>query len=299
MIRKHQIIIGNALEKLQIIQDKTVDCIITSPPYYALRNYGTKPQIWGGSEDCEHVWNEIKIKRLNLSGGKTKKQLTNVGSYGVDYNDRYSYSHKCNECDAWKGELGQEPKVEMYIDNLSKIFEECKRVLKDEGSLWINIADTYIDSGKQRKGLYCVPDRLKLKLVELDWLCRMEIIWHVTNKMPTSVKDRYNVDHEKLFMFVKQPNYFFDQQSTLGKDGNLRALRTVWSIPNGAGKNSNTASFPEELVKIPLLSSCPVDGTVLDPFAGSGTVLKVAEKYNRNSIGIELKEEFMGNKNNH
>lgn len=281
-------IIGNVLEKLKDLQDKSVDCIITSPPYYAMRNYGTEPQIWDGKDSCEHDWTEIKIRRMNLSGGKTKKQLTNKGSFAVDYNDRYSYSWKCNKCGAWKGELGQEPFVEDYILHLTQIFIECKRVLKDEGSLWINIGDTYIDSGKYRKGLYCVPDRLKIALIENEWLCRMENIWHVTNKMPTSVKDRFNTDHEKFFMFVKKPTYYFKQQYVEGKDGKPRAMRTVWSIPNGASSDSNTASFPDKLVEIPLLACCPEDGIVLDIFAGVGTVLNVAEKYNRNSIGIDL-----------
>ena len=169
-----RIIIGNVLDKLKELEDSSVNCIITSPPYYAMRNYGTEPQIWDKkSDECNHNWQEIRIRRLNLSGGKTEKQLTNKGSYAVDYDDRYSYSYICSDCGAWKGELGQEPTVELYIKHLTDIFRECKRVLKDDGALWINIADTYIDSGKQRKGLYCVPDRLKISLVEDDWICSM------------------------------------------------------------------------------------------------------------------------------
>lgn len=288
-----QIIIGNALIKLQELESNSVDCIITSPPYYAMRSYGTEPQLWDGNKECSHEFEEIKIKRMNLSGGKTKKQSTNKGSFAVEYDDRYSYSKLCKHCCAWLGELGQEPNVEMYIKHLVQIFNESYRVLKDSGSLWINIGDTYIDSGKERKGLYCVPERLKLALVEDKWICRMENIWHVTNKMPTSVKDRFNTDHEKVFMFVKNQKYYFEQQYVDDKQNGKRIMRTVWSIPNGAKSNSNTASFPDELVKIPLLAACPQNGTVLDPFAGSGTVLDVAEACGRNSIGIELKEEFI------
>lgn len=293
MIIINKILIGNVLDKLKEVEDKSIDCIITSPPYYAMRSYGTEPQIWDSKIDCEHKWKEVKIRRMNLSGGKTKKQLTNKGSYAVDYDNRYSISHICYCCGAWKGELGQEPTVELYINHLTEIFKECKRVLKDKGSLWINIADTYIDSGEQRKGLYCVPDRLRIALVNDGWICRMENIWHVLNKMPTSVKDRFNTDHEKMFMFVKQPNYYFEQQYVEGKDGKPRAMRTVWDIPNGASSKSNTASFPEKLVEIPLLATCPTNGTVMDIFAGSGTVLKVAEKHNRNAIGIDLKDDLL------
>lgn len=258
-----------------------------------MRNYGTELQIWDEKSNCDHEWEEIKIRRMNLSGGKTKKQLTNKGSFAVDYNNRYAISYKCKHCGAWKGELGQEPTVELYISHLVQIFNECKRVLKDEGALWINIGDTYIDSGKDRKGLYCVPDRLKLGLVNNGWICRMENIWHVTNKMPTSVKDRFNTDHEKMFMFVKQQKYFFNQQYVTGKDGKLRALRTVWDIPNGASTNSNTASFPNALVEIPIKATTPENGVVMDIFAGSGTVLNVAENFGFDSIGIELNKSFI------
>lgn len=225
--------------------------------------------------------------------GRQKKQTTNKGSYGVDYNNRYSYSWRCDRCGAWKGELGQEPTVVLYIKHLTEIFNECKRVLMDDGALWINIGDTYIDSGKQRKGLYCVPDRLRLLLVNDGWICRMENIWHVLNKMPTSVKDRFNTDHEKMFMFVKNPKYYFNQQYVIGKDGNLRGLRTVWDIPNGASSKSNTASFPKELVEIPIKATCPPNGTVMDIFAGSGTVCNVSEEMGLNSIGIELNKSFL------
>lgn len=288
-----RILIGNVLEKIKDVEDKSVDCIITSPPYYAMRNYGTELQVWDEICKCTHEWEEIKIRRMNLSGGKTAKQMTNKGSYAVDYNDRYSISYKCKYCGAWKGELGQEPTVDLYIKHLVQIFNECKRVLKDEGALWINIGDTYIDSGASRKGLYCVPDRLKVELADDGWICRMENIWHVTNKMPTSVKDRFNTDHEKVFMFVKQPKYYFNQQYVNGKDGKPRALRTVWDIPNGASSDSNTASFPKALVEIPIKATTPDGGTVMDIFAGSGTVLNVAEDLGFNSIGIELKESFI------
>lgn len=261
-----------------------------------MRNYGTDPQIWDANvsnRNCDHNWNEIKIRRMNLSGGKTKKQITNKGSYGVDYNDRYSYSWRCDRCGAWKGELGQEPTVDLYIKHLTEIFNECKRVLTDDGALWINIGDTYIDSGKQRKGLYCIPDRLRLSLINDGWICRMENIWHVLNKMPTSVKDRFNTDHEKMFMFVKNQKYYFNQQYVVGKDGNPRALRTVWNISNGANSKSNTASFPKELVEIPIKATCPPNGIVMDIFAGSGTVCTVAEEMGFNSIGIELNSSFL------
>ncbi len=118
--------------------DNLVDCIITSPPYYGLRSYGTKPQIWGGHNDCKHDFTNMKSKKINLQVGnpefkrKWREEATGESSNGY-----------CSLCNAWYGELGQEPTFHLYIDHLVEIFMECRRVLKPTGSMWINIADSY------------------------------------------------------------------------------------------------------------------------------------------------------------
>lgn len=295
MIVLNKIYQGNSLDVLKSFPSEFIDMAITSPPYYGLRSYGTEPQIWDGNMDCEHEWTEIKIARPNQSGGKTKKQSTNKGSFAVEYNDRYSYSHRCAKCNAWKGELGQEETVEEYIKHLCDIFDEVYRVLKPEGSLWVNIADTYIPIGKFRKGLYCVPDLFKIEMqYNRGWLCRMEIIWYKPNQMPTSVRDRFNVDYEKMFHFVKQPKYYFKQQREPTADGTgTRIKRSVWTINNVANSKSHTATFPKELVETPIKATCPENGIVLDMFAGSGTVFEVCKENNVNFVGIELNENFI------
>lgn len=295
MIELNKIYIGNSLDVLKTFPSKSIDMAITSPPYYGLRSYGTEPQIWDGDINCNHEWKQIRTPRPNQSGGKTKKQSTNKGSFAVDYNDRYSYSHRCVKCNAWKGELGQEETVEEYIKHLCDIFDEVHRVLKPEGSLWVNIADTYIPIGKFRKGLYCVPDLFKIEMqYNRGWLCRMENIWYKPNQMPTSVRDRFNVDYEKMFHFVKQPKYYFKQQREPTANGTgTRIKRSVWTINNMVNSKSHTATFPKELVETPIKATCPENGVVLDCFAGSGTVFEVCKENNVNFVGIELNENFI------
>lgn len=137
----------DCLEGLKRLPDKCIDMVITSPPYFNLRDYGTIGEI--GSE--------------------------------TDYND--------------------------YINNLITIFTEIHRVLKDGGSCWVNIDDVY-----NKQSLLCIPDKFKIKMVESGWICRNEIIWHKPNAMPSSAKNRFNNDYEKMFFFTKRNKYFFETQ---------------------------------------------------------------------------------------
>jgi site-specific DNA-methyltransferase (cytosine-N4-specific) len=184
-----------------------------------LRCYNTNPQVWDGDENCKHEWNtEIIRKRTNT----------------------------CIKCGAWKGELGSEPTYEMYINHLMQIFNEVYRVLKDDGTCWVNLGDSYAGSnqgagvnapsGKQAtnrgtnymnskthksllkncgikaKSLIGIPDRFKIAMIDNGWICRNDIIWHKPNAMPESVKDRFTDDYERLFFFTKNRKYYFEQQ---------------------------------------------------------------------------------------
>lgn len=141
------IYLGDCLEVLQHLPDQCVDMVITSPPYFNLRDYGVE------------------------------------------------------------GQLGSESSVETYVENLAAVFTEARRVLKDSGSCWVNLGDTYTD-----QALACVPDRFKIKMSESGWICRNEIIWHKPNAMPSSAKTRFNTDYEKLYFFTKKKKYFFETQ---------------------------------------------------------------------------------------
>ena len=136
----NKVVQGDCIEVMQEIPDNSVDCIITSPPYWSLRAYGTKPQIWGGDPLCEHRWETEITRRPNASGGA-------VGIGGQEHSHfRDIKSAFCCKCGAWRGELGLEPTIELYLQHLITILTVAKRVLKKTGSLWVNLGDTYNSS---------------------------------------------------------------------------------------------------------------------------------------------------------
>lgn len=294
-----KIIHGESLTQLKRMKTGSVDLIVTSPPYWGLRNYGHPRQ------------------------------------------------------------LGLERTYEQYVDRLMAIFDEARRVLKDTGSCWVNLADTYANSsngghrgkgstlnghlplervsprtrGKQslpRKCLAQIPARFALAMTARGWILRNEIIWHKPNAMPASVRDRFTVDYEKLFFFTKGPRYYFQPQyealsastrrdaRTIAGDwatgrparaftgvaqrggGMLkphakgRNMRSVWKISTTPFKDAHFAVFPEKLVEAPIRACSPPKGIVLDIFSGSGTTLVVAEREGRQGIGIELNREYVG-----
>jgi DNA modification methylase len=289
------IIQGDCLTELKKLPDESINCCITSPPYWALRDYGVE------------------------------------------------------------GQLGLEPTFQEYITKLCDIFDEVKRVLRKDGTCWVNIGDSYNShstgqggvGGKEGnrknkqdnkanvnkdfgilpdKCLAQIPSRFSIEMTNRGWILRNEIIWYKPNCMPSSVKDRFTVDFEKIFFFVKNKKYVFETQyeeyhcsdkalkapiggqkhskdkksnfnptysgniMTIGKGRNKRC---VWRITTKPYKEAHFAVFPEDLVETPIKAGCPESGTVLDPFCGSGTTGVVAKKLNREFIGIELNPEYI------
>jgi len=228
---QNKVIHGNVLDVIKTIPDNTADMIITSPPYWGLRDYNLPDTVFGNNYDCDHIWQEEN--HFLHRGSSVSKKLT----AGVMNNEQAS-SNICSKCGAWKGQLGQEPDPRMYIDNLLEIFNECKRVVKDSGSVWVNLGDSYsanrsyqVDGTKQcqtsqpkvkqpqcknygikPKSLIGIPDRFKIAMIDNGWICRNEIIWHKPNQMPSSAQDRFTVDFEKLYFFTKNEKYYFEQQ---------------------------------------------------------------------------------------
>lgn len=229
----------DALVGLKALANESVDCVMTSPPYWALRDYGLKPVIWGGDPDCQHGFSTLRTSRPSGSGGDTPLQSTNQGSYVTDSKDRAIYSSVCERCGAWRGVLGLEPEIPAYIEHLCMIFDEVHRVLKPTGTLWVNLGDTYhnatkwsakdetpqtiaggnnrdyrasrrLDQGLPEKCLSLIPARFALAMIERGWTLRNDVVWHKPNHMPCSVKDRFAPTWEHLFFFVKSARYFFD-----------------------------------------------------------------------------------------
>lgn len=218
------------------------------------------------------------------------------------------------------GQIGLEPTPQEYINRLSTVFNECKRILKKTGSLWLNIADTYASGGgkaiecsfvrnsetrKDRKSMPDYPSKAKLRsklgksLLSIPellvstmtyqsyWIRRNTIIWQKTVHMPPTAKDRFVTDFEYFYFFVKQKKYYYNDKYE------PEFNKSIWNIPPKPYKGAHFATFPERLVETPIMFSCPEDGMVLDPFCGSGTVCVVAKKLNRNYIGIDINPEFI------
>jgi len=257
---------GDALTKLKELPEKSINMCMTSPPYWALRDYGeNNSQVWGGKEDCEHDWGEpIKGAGKNTDSKAGELQKNNKGSVG---RDNRPDSNFCLKCGAWKGQLGLEPTFDLYIKHLADIFEEVKRVLRDDGTCWVNIGDTYnshstgkgevggIEGNRKNKEdnkantkkdfglipdkcLTMIPMRFAIEMVNRGWILRNTIIWHKRNCMPSSVKDRFTVDFEYIFFFSKKKNYYFETQLEPLAESSLNDSRLDKGREEHIGKSS-------------------------------------------------------------
>jgi DNA modification methylase len=300
---------GDVLEQLKRLPSESIDCVVTSPPYWQLRDYGFKTQ-WG----LESTYME-------------------------------------------------------YLEKLWSMMEEIKRILKAEGTVWINLGDTYFGSGNgsgkssihikdslqpypvgrflpmkanvdianqlPKKSLSLIPHRFAIGCIDRGWIIRNDIIWAKPNCLPESTKDRFSKKHEHLFFMTKQKEYYFDldavrdaykessknrvkykvtaygdnskgtkasytkgkkiQHNTmelnpLGK--NPGDVTDFWVIANKGTKANHFAAFNTDLITKPILAGCPKNGIVLDPFCGTGITGMEAIRLKRNFIGIEAKKEF-------
>jgi site-specific DNA-methyltransferase (adenine-specific) len=213
------------------------------------------------------------------------------------------------------GQIGLEQSVTDYVDNLVEVFAEVHRVLKDNGTLWVNIGDSYTSGGRtwratdrknpvramevrpptpnglKPKDLIGVPWLLAFALQRQGWYLRADIIWNKPNCQPESVRDRPTRSHEYVFLFSKSEHYFYNRKALRGPNG--RNLRTVWDIRTRPYPDAHFATFPAALVEPCLaVSSCPGD-LVLDPFIGSGTTGLVALQTHRRFVGIELNPAYL------
>ena len=300
---------GNALDVLKSLPDESVQMCVTSPPYWGLRDYDNEPQIWNGeygeyfnnkSWKCVHVWGDEYL------------------------NKKVSQGQFCQHCNAWKGSLGLEPTVELFIKHMIIIFAEVKRVIRYDASLWLNLGDSM--ANKQIQG---IPWRIALALQADGWYLRSDIIWHKPNPMPESCTDRLTKAHEYLFLLTKSAQYYYDADAIrephkrLWKANNGGSMsterhhnahiggtnrhkrpypepnpsgrnkRTVWTIPTEPTPEAHFATFPEKLVEPCILAGSAKGGIVLDPFIGSGKTATVAMKHGRKFVGIELSKPYL------
>jgi len=205
----YSLICGDSKEAVLKLDDNSIDCIVTSPPYFNLRDYNTG--YWeGGDEACDH-----SRKRARNDHGRSN--INNFhGSVAVD-SDKGSilYKDQCRKCGAKRidRQIGLEETVKEYIEKLASVFGEAKRVLKSNGVVFLNIGDTWATkagAGYKKKDLLMVPFHLAIALQRDGWYVRQAIIWHATNKMPESATDRCTNAHEYVFLLSKSPSYYFD-----------------------------------------------------------------------------------------
>jgi len=287
----------NCLEGLKLLSDSSIDCCVTSPPYWNLRDYGVEGQL--GNESHFNIY----IQNLCDIFIEVKRVLKPRGTCFVNIGDTYG-----TQSGGMRGGY-IEPK---YGHTNSRTIEQPN----------LNM----------HKCLLMIPARFAIEMIDkCGWILRNQIIWHKPNQMPNSAIDRFTVDFEELFFFTKQPQYYFEQQfdpyteeidrwggemkrnpqnekmddkgmagaNSLARKRDMRPnkegrnKRTVWSINTEPCSEEHFAVFPQHLPETPIKAGCPANGIVLDPFMGSGTTGVVARKLGRNFIGFELNPKYI------
>jgi len=276
------------------LSDGSVQCVVTSPPYFGLRKYdGGQDGIWGGDPDCKHQWGEEKkIKqapqRDHAKRGFAQTRGNEAARKGMAFDA--SQGCLCSMCGAWKGAYGFEPTVELYVAHTIEIMREIRRVLRNDGLLFWNVGDTY-----RGKNLAAVPQRVAITAIDDGWILRDNIIWAKPNPMPESVKDRMTRSHESVLMLAKSEHYYWNTEACrepatskdAGADGK-RNMRNVWTIPLQPFRGAHFAPFPEELARRCISLASREGDLILDPFGGSGTTGKVAMELGRRSVLLDV-----------
>ena len=260
------LLIGDCLQKIDEIESSSVQALITSPPYWGLRDYDNEEQL--GQEDSPE---EFVSKLINIFS-QARRVIKDDGVAWVNIGDTY-FGAKGG---AWYGENSIANNETGYQYRLKKKAPPKHKYLKVKdlaGIPWM------FASAMQRDG----------------WYLRQDIIWHKPVPMPESVNDRMQKSHEHIFLFSKKPKYYFDVEaiSVPKKEGDGWVRRQdVWSIPTSNYQGAHFAVFPQKLPELCMKASTREGDTVLDPFMGSGTTAFVAQRLGRKWIGIELNDEY-------
>ena len=276
---------------LRGLPSESVHCCVTSPPYWGLRDYEVPPTAWGGQDECDHVWETRRYYTEKTAGKHSTESFCKPGPGNVRRLKaaRWREDATCSHCGAWRGCLGQEPTVEMYVEHLVEVFRELRRVLRKDGTLWLNLGDSFLD--KQIAG---TPWEVAFRLREDGWRLCTDIVWDKPNTRPESVNCRPTRSHEFIFLFSRSADYFYDadavreQAVSLGRkapggnyrkkgfpDGDERrrissTLGTL-AVPNPLGRNKRSvwrvatqgfpgahfAVFPPQLIEPCILAGTP------------------------------------------
>lgn len=297
--------IGNALNKLKELPEQSVHTCVTSPPYWGLRDYGEKEQL--GLEDTpeEYVANLVEVFR------EVKRVLRDDGKVWLNLGDSYANQRYGEGADTLK--------------NLNVNYYGLKKPSKKQSLTNKNFNKKFNYENLKPKDLVGIPWRVAFALQQDGWYLRQDIIWHKPNPMPESCTDRCTKTHEYIFLLSKNAKYYYDHEAIrekakypngpnspqnikkgksikgmeiregLSKIGAIekRNKRSVWTVTTKPFKEAHFATYPKDLIEPCILAGCPEGGTVLDPFAGSGTTGIVAAMFQRNAILIELNAEYV------
>jgi len=300
-----QLINDDCLAALKALPAESVQCCVTSPPYFGLRDYGHDGQIGLELTPAEYV------AKLVAVFAEVKRVLKADGLLWLNLGDSYaSFRDGKATPDSTRG--------------------DDKGTLVPKGSAKNRMAGTFTGTGVKHKDLIGIPWRVAFALQADGWYLRSDIIWHKPNPMPESVTDRCTKAHEYLFMLAKSERYYFDAEAIkdpvaecsierakysfdssrkrmnsarvggadymlanqLVPESGMRNRRTVWTVATSPYKGAHFATFPPDLIKPCILAGCPIGGTVLDPFGGSGTTGMVAIELGRKAVLIELNPDY-------
>jgi site-specific DNA-methyltransferase (cytosine-N4-specific) len=246
---------GDALAVLQRLPSDSVQCVVTSPPYWGLRDYNSPEQI--GLEETLPQF----INRLRTVFGELRRVLRPDGVFWLNIGDGYTSGNR-----GWRAPDKKNPARAMDVR-----------------------PDT--PDGLKPKDLLGIPWRLAFALQDDGWYLRADLVWNKPNAMPESVKDRPTRAHEYMFMLTKNERYFYDRTAVLEDNG--RNLRSVWNVHTQGFAGAHFATFPPKLIEPCIKASSRLGDFVLDPFFGSGTVGLVAQQLQRRYIGIELNPDYV------
>jgi DNA modification methylase len=236
------VLTGHVLDVLRALPENSVQCVVTSPPYWGLRAYGTEPQVWGGDASRAHDWVPTAPRRERSAEDVRNPESIQAGNGGTLYE---AQGGEACACGAWRGELGLEPTPELYVSHLADVFDAVRRVLREDGTCWVNLGDSYCGGGRgsgihsdgtgslssqqywenndkgqvplakpggalKAKDLVGIPWRVAFELQRRGWWLRAECIWAKPNPMPESVTDRPTRAHEQVFLLTKSARYYYD-----------------------------------------------------------------------------------------
>ncbi len=221
---------ADAFTLMRELPDRWAQTCVTSPPYWGLRDYGLPPATWGGTPNCRHAWGEMQRgRRADLLPAATTSSHARLGTDARQGRAGLHGGRFCERCDAWQGCLGLEPTPELYLEHLLAVLGEVNRVLRDDGTLWLVLGDSFLRANAacgpagrswalKPKDLVGIPWRVAFALQQQGWWLRSDVVWAKPNPMPENVRDRPTRAHEYLFLLSKAPRYFYDAQAVRETD---------------------------------------------------------------------------------